>query len=155
MHLIYSLLCTDTLGRFNPDPKSVILRTFFSPHIDFAPSVPALYASQRVPNPVPRISSLELDEHIFDSSLIPPSVIADLPSGYTIRSLTRGDFNRGFLEVLRVSGKIGYVSSKRWDEKCEWLRKRAEESDEYIVVILDDKRDRVVGIGRWIADKGL
>lgn len=87
--------------------------------------------------------------------MLPSSVLEDLPPGYTMRPLTRGDYNRGFLEVLRVSGKVGYVSSKRWDERCEWLRKRAEDRDEYILVILDNKRNRVVGVGRWIAEKGL
>lgn len=143
------------LNRLNPDPKSVFLRTFFSPNLDYAPSVPAVYASQRVPNTQPVVSILATEQHIFDSTLLPSNVIADLPDGYSMRSLTRGDYNRGFLEVLRVAGKVGYVSSKRWDERCEWLRKRAEECDEYIVVILEDQKNRVVGVGRWVADRGL
>jgi glucosamine-phosphate N-acetyltransferase len=72
-----------------------------------------------------------------------------------MRPLTGGDYNRGFLEVLRVSGKVGYVSSKRWDDRCEWLQKRGEDRDEYILVIIEDKKDKVVGVGRWIAEKGL
>jgi glucosamine-phosphate N-acetyltransferase len=87
--------------------------------------------------------------------MLPQNVIVDLPAGYTMRPLTRGDYDRGFLEVLRVAGKVGYISSKRWDERCEWLRHRAKERDEYIIVILEDKKDRVVGVGRWVAEKGL
>jgi glucosamine-phosphate N-acetyltransferase len=87
--------------------------------------------------------------------MLPLNVIEDLPPGYSMRSLTRGDFARGFLEVLRVAGKVGYVSSGRWDERCEWLRKRAEEGDEYVLVIIEDKKDRVVGVGRWVAERGL
>jgi glucosamine-phosphate N-acetyltransferase len=87
--------------------------------------------------------------------MLPQNVILDLPAGYTMRPLTRGDYDRGFLEVLRVAGKVGYISSKRWDERCEWLQHRARECDEYIIVILEDKKDRVVGVGRWVADRGL
>jgi glucosamine-phosphate N-acetyltransferase len=82
-------------------------------------------------------------------------VIADTPAGFSMRPLTRADYGRGFLEVLRVAGKVGYVSSARWDERCEWLRKRALEGDEYILVIVEDKPNRVVGVGRWSAERGL
>jgi glucosamine-phosphate N-acetyltransferase len=72
-----------------------------------------------------------------------------------MRPLIRSDFGRGFLEVLRVTGKVGYVSQKRWDERCEWLRKRAETGDEYVLVVLDVEQDRIVGVGRWTGEKGL
>jgi glucosamine-phosphate N-acetyltransferase len=81
--------------------------------------------------------------------------MADLPAGYSMRPLTKGDYNRGFLEVLRIAGKVGYVSSARWDERCEHLRRKASDRDEYVLVIIEDKKDRVVGVGRWVADRGL
>jgi glucosamine-phosphate N-acetyltransferase len=96
-----------------------------------------------------------MDAHIFNHSLLPDRVLADMPVGYVMRPLTRSDFGRGFLEVLRVTGKVGYVSQKRWDERCEWLRKRAEMGDEYILVVLDVEQDRIVGVGRWMGEKGL
>jgi glucosamine-phosphate N-acetyltransferase len=69
--------------------------------------------------------------------------------------MARSDKDKGFLEVLRGTGKVGYVSNKRWDERCEYLYKRAEQGDEYILVIVDVACDRVVGVGRWVAERGL
>jgi glucosamine-phosphate N-acetyltransferase len=72
-----------------------------------------------------------------------------------MRPMARSDKDKGFLEVLRGTGKVGYVSNKRWDERCEYLYKRAEQGDEYILVIVDVSGDRVVGVGRWAAERGL
>jgi glucosamine-phosphate N-acetyltransferase len=72
-----------------------------------------------------------------------------------MRPMARSDKDKGFLEVLRGTGKVGYVSNKRWDERCEYLYKRAEQGDEYILVIVDVAGDRVVGVGRWVSERGL
>jgi glucosamine-phosphate N-acetyltransferase len=136
--------------------NSVILRSFFAPHVDFAPSVSRQYASRRVITSSSQApTSIDADGHIFDASLLPSKVIADLPAGYSMRPLTQADYERGFLEVLRASGKVGYVNSARWHERCEWLRKKAVEREEYVLVIVEDKPNRVVGVGTWRAEKGL
>lgn len=72
-----------------------------------------------------------------------------------MRPLTCSDFGRGFLEVLRVTGKVGYVSQRRWEERCEWLHARGSTGDEYVLVIVDVERDRIVGTGHWVAERGL
>ena len=72
-----------------------------------------------------------------------------------MRPLQRGDYARGFLEVLRKSGKVGYVSQARWDERCECLHVRGRTRDEYVLVVIEVESDRVVGVGRWVADRGL
>jgi hypothetical protein len=143
-------------SRFNPNPDSTILRTFFSPHIDFAPSQPTIYVSRHNAPPTPPPAfSLEPNSPIFNPSLLPVRVLDDLPPGYIMRPLARSDKDKGFLEVLRATGKVGYVSNKRWDERCEYLYKRAEQGDEYILVIVDFTKDKVVGVGRWVAERGL
>jgi glucosamine-phosphate N-acetyltransferase len=87
--------------------------------------------------------------------LLPAAVLEDLAPGYIMRPMARSDKNKGFLEVLRGTGKVGYVSNNRWDERCEYLYKRAEQGDEYILVIVDMAADKVVGVGRWAAERGL
>ncbi|KAF2663127.1 hypothetical protein BT63DRAFT_461513 [Microthyrium microscopicum] len=142
-------------SRFNPNPKSVLLRTFFSPNVDFGPSLPAVYVSQRrAPlGPAPS-SDTDPDTAIFKSSHLPVHVLADLPPGYAMRPLCRSDYTRGFLEVLRVTGKVGYVSQRRWDERCIYLQKRSNDGEEYVLVVTDTDKDRIVGVGRWVGEKG-
>jgi glucosamine-phosphate N-acetyltransferase len=72
-----------------------------------------------------------------------------------MRPLQKSDYSRGFLEVLRVAGKVGYVSNKRWDERCEYLKSKGDEGEEFVVVVVDEKPDRIVGVGRWTGEKGL
>jgi glucosamine-phosphate N-acetyltransferase len=115
-----------------------------------------MYGSQqRMPSVTPKRKPLDPDEPIFKGSALPAHVLSDLPPGYIMRPLTRADYSNGFLEVLRVTGKVGYVSQRRWDERCEYLRKRGEEGEEYVLVIVDVERDRIVGVGRLVSEKGL
>jgi hypothetical protein len=51
---------------------------------------------------------------LFSASLISPDVAAQLPEGYTIRPLQKGDYQKGFLDVLRVLTTVGDVT----DEVC-------------------------------------
>lgn len=71
-----------------------------------------------------------------------------------MRPLCTADFGRGFLEVMRVAGRVGYVSQRRWEERCEYLRGRGERGEEFVVVVVQREGDRVVGAGRWVGERG-
>lgn len=49
---------------------------------------------------------------LFSTNLISPEVVAALPEGYTIRPLQRGDYAKGFLDVLRVLTTVGDVTEE-------------------------------------------
>lgn len=49
---------------------------------------------------------------LFSASLISPEVAAQLPEGYTIRPMQRGDYAKGFLDVLRVLTTVGDVTEE-------------------------------------------
>lgn len=49
---------------------------------------------------------------LFSASLISPEVQSQLPEGYTIRPLQRGDYAKGFLDVLRVLTTVGDVTEE-------------------------------------------
>jgi glucosamine-phosphate N-acetyltransferase len=49
---------------------------------------------------------------LFSASLISPEVAAQLPEGYTIRPLQKGDYQKGFLDVLRVLTTVGDVTEE-------------------------------------------
>ncbi|KAK4948960.1 Glucosamine-phosphate N-acetyltransferase-like protein [Elasticomyces elasticus] len=89
-------------------------------------------------------------ETLFSSSLISPTVSSALPDGYSMRPLQRGDFDLGFLDVLRVLTHVGDVSKdefeKRWDEM------KAGGGGYHILVILDDEQ-KIVGTGALIVER--
>jgi hypothetical protein len=145
LHIRYVPSSTYNLTNSSNTTHSFILRTLFSPKVDFAP-MPTVYRYK---------STIEPDQPMFDVNLLPDSVLNNLPNGFIMRPLCPSDYSRGFLEVLRVSGKMGYVSNQRWEERCEYLKQRAERGEEYVVVVIDEKPDRVVGVGRWTGEKGL
>ena len=49
---------------------------------------------------------------LFSASLISPEVVSQLPEGYTIRPMQRGDYAKGFLDVLRVLTTVGDVTEE-------------------------------------------
>ena len=49
---------------------------------------------------------------LFSASLISPEVASQLPEGYTIRPMQRGDYAKGFLDVLRVLTTVGDVTEE-------------------------------------------
>ena len=49
---------------------------------------------------------------LFSPSLISPEVISALPEGYKCRPIQRGDYHKGFLDVLRVLTTVGDVTEQ-------------------------------------------
>ena len=72
---------------------------------------------------------------LFDSSLISQSVLSTLPEGYTVRPLQKSDYQKGFLDVLKVLTKVGDISEEAWNERYDWMKAR--EGDYFILVVLD------------------
>jgi glucosamine-phosphate N-acetyltransferase len=86
------------------------------------------------------------------SSLISPAVVSALPEGYTIRPLQRDDFDRGFLDVLRVLTTVGDISKSEFEARCDEMK--AEPSGYHVIVILNGE-DKVVGTGALIVERKL
>lgn len=51
---------------------------------------------------------------LFNDSFISPQVQAALPKGYTLRPLRSNDYERGFLDVLRVLTEVGDHTKEKW-----------------------------------------
>lgn len=90
------------------------------------------------------------DGPLFPASLISPEIIAILPTDYTIRPLRRSDFNRGYLDVLRVLTTVGEISEEQWNARFDWIASR---NDEYYMLVICDGDDRVVGTGSLIVER--
>jgi glucosamine-phosphate N-acetyltransferase len=67
-----------------------------------------------------------------------------------MRPLCRSDYHRGYMEVLRVVGRTGWIGEDIWEERCEWLRSR---SDTYFVLVVVDSEDRVVASGTILLER--
>lgn len=129
--------------RFNPNPNGKLIRTFFSNSLDVAPSAPA-------PPPTPPTPLPDADAPIFDGRLVSQQVWSDLPNGYHIRPLQRSDYGRGYMDVVRIVGKTGWVGEDVWEARCEWLRRN---SDNYFIVVILDPEDTVVATGTVLFER--
>lgn len=75
-------------------------------------------------------------------------VESKLPPGYTLRSLQRSDYDRGYTKLQIV----GNIARAAWDERCEYLRSRA---DVYTILVILDHNDHVVATGTLLLERKL
>ncbi|KIW09245.1 uncharacterized protein PV09_00169 [Verruconis gallopava] len=94
------------------------------------------------------------EKPLFSTDLISPTVSAALPQGYIIRPLQRGDYARGFLDVLRVLTTVGDISLEAWNKRYDWMEQR---SGEYFVLcVVDTSREEancIVGTGTVLVER--
>ncbi|KAI9933850.1 hypothetical protein ASPWEDRAFT_103382 [Aspergillus wentii DTO 134E9] len=90
------------------------------------------------------------EDALFPLSLISPEVSAALPENYTIRPMRRSDYQRGYLDVLRVLTTVGEISEEQWDKRYDWISSR---NDEYYLLVVCDGEGRVVGTGSLIVER--
>lgn len=134
-------------SRFNPNPNSKLARTFFgNGRVDFGSGAPVAPPTP----PTPSIPLPDLEEPLFNSHWIPEKVAIELPSGYTMRPMCRGDYGRGYMDVLRVVGRTGWVGEEVWEERCEWLRTM---SSTYFILVVVNPEDRIVASGTLMMER--
>lgn len=74
--------------------------------------------------------------------------IQKLPSGYTIRSLRKSDYDRGYTKLKNV----GPISRLEWDERCHYLWSRR---DTYTILVITDESETVVCTGTLFLERKL
>ncbi|KAF2486606.1 putative glucosamine 6-phosphate acetyltransferase [Neohortaea acidophila] len=79
---------------------------------------------------------------LFSPRLIDKSVSESFPPSYSVRPLSRDDYNKGFFECLHSLTWTGDVSNDRFVEQFDWM---AGKDIFYVVVIEHD--DKVIGTG--------
>jgi glucosamine-phosphate N-acetyltransferase len=112
-------------------------------------TIPTHQPTKEMSSTVTPVTDLE-DGPLFPASLISPEVISLLPTDYTIRPLRRSDYQRGYLDVLRVLTTVGEISEEQWDKRFDWIQSR---NDEYYMLVVCDGADRVVGTGSLIVER--
>ena len=88
---------------------------------------------------------------LFSASLISPDVAGSLPHGFTIRSLERGDYTKGFFECLQVLTWTGDVSEADFVERYDEM---AEAKGTYYFAVIEYD-GRIVGTGALVVEKKL
>lgn len=91
-------------------------------------------------------------EPLFPPSLIPTSVISQLPEGYHMRPLALSDYHNNYLSVLRVLTVVGEISESAWTERYNWIKAR---NDEYFIVVITDGSGKCVATASLIIEKKL
>ncbi|OJK02055.1 hypothetical protein ASPACDRAFT_24627 [Aspergillus aculeatus ATCC 16872] len=98
----------------------------------------------------PTANENDTDPLLFPTTLVSPDVAAALPETYTIRPLRRSDYQRGYLDVLRVLTTVGDITAAQWDARYDWISAR---NDEYYLLVICDGAGRVVGTGSLIVER--
>ena len=98
------------------------------------------------------LSSTDGEVGLFTSDLVSPTIAASLPETYTIRSLRKSDYARGFLAVLRVLTTVGDITEEQWNERYDWMNTQGK-GGYYLLCVLDG--ERVVGTGALIVERKL
>jgi glucosamine-phosphate N-acetyltransferase len=87
---------------------------------------------------------------LFSTTLISPTVSASLPEGYKLRPLARSDYNKGYLDVLRVLTTVGDISEEAWNTRYDWISAR---NDEYYMIVIEDEKGAIVATGSLIVER--
>ncbi|KAF7717893.1 Glucosamine 6-phosphate N-acetyltransferase [Penicillium ucsense] len=116
----------------------------------FAPSTTIPEPTKSLVNSTVTPVDMEDDAPLFASSLISPEIISILPTDYTIRPLRRSDYQRGYLDVLRVLTTVGDISEEQWNQRYDWIASR---NDEYYMLVICDGQDQIVGTGSLIVER--
>lgn len=95
--------------------------------------------------------STDADSPLFPPSLLPTDALVGLPSGFTIRPLRRDDFERGYLDCLRVLTWVGDLSAEEWSQRYDEMA--AARGTYYLLAI--EHEGRVVGTGSLVVERKL
>jgi len=91
-----------------------------------------------------------LPELLFSYDLISPEIQSQLPDGYHLRPLARGDNERGFLKTLTVLTEVGNHTKADWLERFDYFKKH---NHEYLILVIVDPQDRVVATGTIFVER--
>lgn len=88
---------------------------------------------------------------LFSPSLLSSSSSSSSPAGFTIRPLQRDDYQRGYLDCLRVLTWVGDLSRAEWAQRYDEMVAAA--GTYYLLVV--EHEGRVVGTGSLVVERKL
>ena len=94
-------------------------------------------------------------DSLFSDDFLSPAVAEALPPGYKLRSLRRSDYDKGFLDCLRVLTTVGDITQEAFDERYEWM---SQQNGTYFIIVIEDTNggaNRVVATGALLIERKL
>jgi glucosamine-phosphate N-acetyltransferase len=98
-------------------------------------------------------AAIPAPEGLFGSDLVSPEIAASLPEGYTLRALQKGDYEKGFLDCLRVLTTVGDITQEQWSERYEWMDTQGKGA--YYLLVITNETGKVVATGALIVERKL
>lgn len=146
-----------TLDRKAPEIVGLVLAPTF-PHsqigtwrLEEQRAWPSKFYDFSCQHPLRILTSPFTMSELFPSSLISSEVTTSLPASYTIRSLRKDDFSKGYLDCLKVLTHVGDLTVEEWNERYDEM---AESKGTYYLLAVEHE-GRVVGTGSLIVEKKL
>jgi glucosamine-phosphate N-acetyltransferase len=88
---------------------------------------------------------------LFSTSLISPTIQAQLPEGYKLRPLEITDYSKGFYDCLAGLTVVGKVSEQSFQQTFEQMRRCG---DVYHIVVIEELAERrIVATGTLIVEQ--
>ncbi|KAG0304424.1 Glucosamine-phosphate N-acetyltransferase-like protein [Linnemannia gamsii] len=88
---------------------------------------------------------------LFPTSLISPTIQAQLPEGYKLRPLEITDYSKGFYDCLAGLTVVGKVSEQSFQQTFEQMRRCG---DVYHIVVIEELAERrIVATGTLIVEQ--
>lgn len=63
------------------------------------------------------------EEVLFEDKYLSPEVQNNLPEGYKLYPLRANDYERGYLEVLKVLTEVGSHTIDTWNQQFQFMKK--------------------------------
>jgi len=92
------------------------------------------------------------DEFLFPENILHIRSTLPFPE-LKLRPLRRSDYYRGFFDVLGQLTVVGNGSPQEFEQRFDDIKKLAELRTQYIIVIEDELRQRIVAIGSIFIEK--
>jgi glucosamine-phosphate N-acetyltransferase len=98
-------------------------------------------------------AAIPAEEGLFTSEFVSPQIAASLPEGYTLRALQKSDYEKGFLDCLRVLTTVGDITEEQWNDRYDWMTTQGKGA--YYLLVITNETGRIVGTGALIVERKL
>lgn len=92
-----------------------------------------------------------METPLFPARLIDRSVSSEIPYGFVLRPLQRGDYDKGVLTCLSHLTVVGDISKERFMKQYDYF---VAHSHEYFIVVVEDvAKRRIAGCGTMMLER--
>lgn len=101
------------------------------------------------------LSSMSTTKGLFVSSLTSLEIVASLPYSYEMRSLEKDDFDKGYLDCLRVLTYDGDLTAEEFKERYDEMDAVNTQGPGTYFLLVIEYENRILGTGTLIIERKL